>query len=156
MQVLKERLDQQEPQEFRPLEPQVLRAPRVLQVQVDSLDLKDHSDQLVRPDRLDRQDRWVRPVSLDRQDRQGHLDQSVHRVLLVNRDLQVHLVQPGQQVCLEIVVALVLLDQQATEGQPVLRDLKETADLLVHRDLPVHWVLLVLQGYRATQDRKER
>lgn len=52
--------------------------------------------------------------------------------------------------------ALVLLDQQATEDQPALPELKETEDLLAQLDLPDRWVLLVLLGYRATQDHKER
>jgi hypothetical protein len=54
------------------------------------------------------------------------------------------------------VVDQVLLDQQATEGQPAPPDLKGTEDLLAQLDLPVHWVLLVLQGYRETKDHKER
>lgn len=53
-------------------------------------------------------------------------------------------------------MAPVLLDQQATEDQPALPDLKETEDLLAQQDLPVHWVLLALRVYRATQDRKDR
>lgn len=47
------------------------------------------------------------------------------------------------------------MDKQAIEGQLALPDLKETEGLLVQLDLPVRLVLLVLQGYRATQDRKE-